>query len=612
MRRKRVRLGALFTVLGCAVALVSMSPAVAGASPAPTNPPMGPSAVHPNAGAAPLVTGEHIVKRTTGPSCTGYYSQTTPPATIRVLITSGTPHIVTVPFESYVENVLPNEWIPSWDNASLQAGAVAVKSYGWFWVNHYGGYLGNTASSSTCFDVDDTGNFQVYQAGSATQWTNSAVQSTWSVVARDADTHTVRQTFYICSLPYNGSCGGDAKKCGAGANGSQLSQYGSQACAVAGENYVQILRTYYYQTATSSALELATIQTQPVSAPAAGPVALRSDGTLIAFRISGGNVLSSGQSWPGSTFGPWGQLSNPGTTFVGQPTALLASNGALVVYARTSNGALLGAQQSSPGGAFTPWTTIGGTPTSALVTDPAVLVGNYGALVAYAIGADGNVWGSGQSRAGSAFSGWGLLSSKGGYSGKPAAVFTSTRLIALYARKGATIQGSSQSSPGGLLSNFQTIGSGTLSATGDPVVFQANDGTLSLVVGAKPGSVSGIWASGQPAPGTAFGPWQQISGANTTFVSGAAAHALAGGTVVVYATSSNGTVQGAQAPSPASVFSTFRAVGTGTPNAVGPPSLAIAANGALVLYAMGADGNLWGSGQSRPGSAFSAWLLIGS
>ena len=93
---------------------------------------------------AAAASGVHIIKSKTGPSCTGYSSQSTPPSTIRVRRhnSNGTATgVATVPFVQYVENVLPHEWIASWNAEALKAGAVAVKSYGWYWVTHYGGYF---------------------------------------------------------------------------------------------------------------------------------------------------------------------------------------------------------------------------------------------------------------------------------------------------------------------------------------------------------------------------------------------------------------------------------------------------------------------------------------
>ncbi|HVV86795.1 MAG TPA: SpoIID/LytB domain-containing protein, partial [Kofleriaceae bacterium] len=61
----------------------------------------------------------------------------------------------TIPFEKYVKGVLPHEWIRSWDAASLQAGAVAIRTYAAYWVKAGGKY--------DCADLDDTTASQVYK-----------------------------------------------------------------------------------------------------------------------------------------------------------------------------------------------------------------------------------------------------------------------------------------------------------------------------------------------------------------------------------------------------------------------------------------------------------------
>ncbi|WP_217920141.1 peptidase inhibitor family I36 protein [Actinomadura sp. BRA 177] len=68
-----------------------------------------------------------------------------------------------VSFKTYVKNVLPNEWITSWPSESLKAGAMAVKSYGWYWALH----STRKTSDGRCFDVYDTTSSQVYKPGSA-------------------------------------------------------------------------------------------------------------------------------------------------------------------------------------------------------------------------------------------------------------------------------------------------------------------------------------------------------------------------------------------------------------------------------------------------------------
>lgn len=87
----------------------------------------------------------------------------------------GSRKVERVAFKTYVKNVLPNEWITSWPAASLDAGAMAVKSYGWYWA------LNSTRKTSggQCFDVYDSTSSQVYRPGSAVASTSAAVDRTW-------------------------------------------------------------------------------------------------------------------------------------------------------------------------------------------------------------------------------------------------------------------------------------------------------------------------------------------------------------------------------------------------------------------------------------------------
>jgi peptidoglycan hydrolase-like amidase len=95
-------------------------------------------------------------------SCTGYYSDTTPPSTIRVYhnnpLKGGDYQIYTRDFKTYVKESLPLEWSVGWQQASLQSGALAVKTFAWNWVNNGpGGSVGGQ-----CYDVDSTTAFQVW------------------------------------------------------------------------------------------------------------------------------------------------------------------------------------------------------------------------------------------------------------------------------------------------------------------------------------------------------------------------------------------------------------------------------------------------------------------
>ncbi|WP_188945034.1 SpoIID/LytB domain-containing protein, partial [Nakamurella endophytica] len=134
-----------------------------------------------------------------------------------------------VAFKTYVENVLPNEWIASWPRESLRAGAVAVKSYAWYWALH----STRRTPSGRCYDVrDDTGD-QVYRPGSAVSSTDAAVQATWGVRMTRAGSVLLA---HYCS---------DNGRCGAWRSGDWLSQWGSERAAQAGRGYAGILHLYY-------------------------------------------------------------------------------------------------------------------------------------------------------------------------------------------------------------------------------------------------------------------------------------------------------------------------------------------------------------------------------
>jgi Stage II sporulation protein len=74
-------------------------------------------------------------------------------------------------FDTYVDNVLPNEWVSSWPANSLRVGAYAAKMYGWYAVYYP---LANAVGAHV---YDDTRS-QVYKAATSKSSTNSAVDYT--------------------------------------------------------------------------------------------------------------------------------------------------------------------------------------------------------------------------------------------------------------------------------------------------------------------------------------------------------------------------------------------------------------------------------------------------
>jgi Stage II sporulation protein/Peptidase inhibitor family I36 len=135
-----------------------------------------------------------------------------------------------VSFKTYVKNVLPNEWISSWPMESLKSGAMAVKSFGWYWALH----STHKTSSGKCYDVSDTTASQVYKPGSAVARTNSAVDATWGT--RMTRSGNILQAHYCATTT---ACGSSWVK------GNWLSQTGSRDQARAGKGYATILRYYY-------------------------------------------------------------------------------------------------------------------------------------------------------------------------------------------------------------------------------------------------------------------------------------------------------------------------------------------------------------------------------
>ncbi len=114
----------------------------------------------------------------------GSYQKYVPPSSIPIAIFSltstGAPiayqYTTTVPFNTYTQNVLPNEWIASWNMNALEAGALAVKMYGWYHEDYQWKFPQYNAA------LDNSTRSQVYKAGSAMSSTNTALSNEYSNV----------------------------------------------------------------------------------------------------------------------------------------------------------------------------------------------------------------------------------------------------------------------------------------------------------------------------------------------------------------------------------------------------------------------------------------------
>jgi len=163
------------------------------------------------------------------------------PSTMRVAIRALNPsgeadprgpimYVQSIPFQEYCEDVLPNEWIPSWNKESLKAGAMAIKMFAWY---HH---LHPVALDGFTFDVDNTVNFEAFRYLSRQPVTNAAFQAINPFVF-------VKPDGSIIELNYR--AGTQDNPNWQYRNAQKMSQWGSEYWAKQGRDYVQILQFYY-------------------------------------------------------------------------------------------------------------------------------------------------------------------------------------------------------------------------------------------------------------------------------------------------------------------------------------------------------------------------------
>ena len=193
-----------------------------------------------------------------GGSCSNAVTTRTPPGAttpIRVLVRRSATAVTisTVPFQTYVQDVLPNEWPVSFDGDSRKAGAVAVKTYAWYWMSHFGGYLGTVTRSSVSTSPTTRTSRRTPPARPTRPPTPRSPRP-----GRSSPAGTARSSRRSTAAP---SPVRRRRRAGPGANGAVLSQYGSQNCndpdmsatGNTANKYNVILQTYY-----GSDLQLAT------------------------------------------------------------------------------------------------------------------------------------------------------------------------------------------------------------------------------------------------------------------------------------------------------------------------------------------------------------------
>jgi Stage II sporulation protein len=166
---------------------------------------------------------------------TGWHSRQTPPKSIRVLITQ-TGRVDVVPFRSYVAKVMASGEFPAWlPQPVLQAGAVAVKQYAWYYAlkgHHRSTYR---TRGGICYDVrNDTMDQLFNPAAHPTQKQQHAINVTWG------------QTVYKGGrFILTGYRAGDTSRCAADADGWRLYAKSMVDCARRGWGRQRIQLAYY-------------------------------------------------------------------------------------------------------------------------------------------------------------------------------------------------------------------------------------------------------------------------------------------------------------------------------------------------------------------------------
>ena len=175
-----------------------------------------------------------VVDAKAGPNgCSSWSSTSRPPQYIRVL-RRAKGKVVRVPFQKYVVTVMGKEWPSYLPQAVVEAGAVAVKQYGWY---HAMGRAKQTRGGA-CYDVVDGTGDQIYnpQKARVSGDHHRAADKTWNV--RLLKNGRLFMTGYRRGNKV--SCGRDKTKAG-----YKLYARSATQCARRGDNYLEILRRYY-------------------------------------------------------------------------------------------------------------------------------------------------------------------------------------------------------------------------------------------------------------------------------------------------------------------------------------------------------------------------------
>ncbi|MFF4384992.1 hypothetical protein [Kitasatospora sp. NPDC001547] len=234
-----------------------------------------------------------------------------------------------------------------------------------------------------------------------------------------------------------------------------------------------------------------------------------------------------------------------------------------------------------------------------------------GTLVAVKANADGSLWATNQTSTTGGFRSWYQLSAQGVHTGDPAPILSpaagGTVHVFVRTRTGQIVD-YAQTGPDASFSPAAAVGTSAPVFAQDPAVTLTANGSMIVTAVDTAGD---LWATNQPAPGAAFGTWYKVSGSGG--LTGRAASVLSpagGGTVNLFARTTNGHIGFFGQGSPTSGFSPGAFLGTSSPSFAGDPSVTIASNGTMIVAAIDVNGDVWAIDQASPGTPFREWYKV--
>ncbi|WP_199881239.1 hypothetical protein [Streptomyces sp. CB03911] len=234
-----------------------------------------------------------------------------------------------------------------------------------------------------------------------------------------------------------------------------------------------------------------------------------------------------------------------------------------------------------------------------------------GTLVAFKTAMDGSLWGTNQVTTTSAFVSWYSVGTPNAYTGTPAPILSSAAggtVHALVRTRAGQIVDFSQSDPTTGFGPGVPVGSGAPAFAADPSVVLAANGTI--VVSALD-TAGDLWATNQTAVGGTYRSWYKVSVSGG--LSGATAEVRSsaqGGTVHLFARTTDGHVAYFAQSDPGSGFSSGNYLGASSPVFVGDPTVTVAASGGMIVAAVDANGEIWAIDQAQAGGSFRSWYKI--